>query len=68
MAYRGGKAMLTEVLAARRAEIDVRLLALQLEADTARLWAQLNFLLPSAGSSGASPSLHALSSASKDSP
>ena len=68
VAYRGGKATLTEVLAARRAEIDVRLQALQLEADTARLWAQLNFLLPSAGSSGESPSLHALSSASKDSP
>lgn len=45
-AYRGGKAALAEVLAARRNEIDVRLQALQLEADTARLWAQLNFLFP----------------------
>lgn len=45
-AYRGGKATLTEVLASRRNEIDVRLQALQLEADTARLWAQLNFLFP----------------------
>jgi outer membrane protein TolC len=45
-AYRGGKSGLTDVLAARRDEIDVRLQALQLEADTARLWAQLNFLFP----------------------
>lgn len=46
-AYRGGKFSLTDVLTARRNEIDVRLQALQLEADTARLWAQLNFLYPS---------------------
>ena len=45
-AYRGGKAGLNDVLAARRNELDVRLQALQLEADTARLWAQLNFLFP----------------------
>jgi outer membrane protein TolC len=47
-AYRGGKANLAEVLAARRNEIDMHLQALQLEADTARLWAQLNFLFPEA--------------------
>ncbi len=47
-AYRGGKASLSDMLASRRGEIDVRLQALQLEMDTARLWAQLNFLLPSA--------------------
>lgn len=52
-AYRGGKATLAEVLAARRGELDVRLSGLQLEADTARLWAQLNFLFPS--SHGAMP-------------
>ena len=46
VAYRGGKTTLTEVLAARRNEIDVRLQELQLQADTARLWAQLNFLFP----------------------
>jgi outer membrane protein TolC len=46
-AYRGGKATLADVLAARRSESDVRLQALQLEADTAKLWAQLNFLYPS---------------------
>jgi outer membrane protein TolC len=45
-AYRGGKAGLTEVLAARRNDIDVRLQALQLAGETDRLWAQLNFLLP----------------------
>jgi outer membrane protein TolC len=46
-AYRGGKALLTDVLAARRNEVDVRLQALQLEAEAARRWAQLNFLTPS---------------------
>ena len=46
-AYRGGKAALAEVLAARRNELDVRLQALQLESDTAKRWAQLNFLYPS---------------------
>jgi outer membrane protein TolC len=45
-AYRGGKASLTELLAARRNEIDVRVQALQLQSDTARIWAQLNFLFP----------------------
>ena len=45
-AYRGGKAALADVLAARRNEVDVRLQALQLEAEAARRWAQLNFLKP----------------------
>ena len=45
-AYRGAKASVTDVLLARRNEIDVRLQALQLEMDAARLWAQLNFLVP----------------------
>ena len=56
-AYRGGKATLTEVLLARRNEIDVGLQALQLEWDTARLWAQLNFLYPDDGMA-ASPATH----------
>ena len=43
-AYRGAKASLADVLAARRSEIDTRAQALQLEADAARLWARLNFL------------------------
>lgn len=45
-AFRGGKAGLTDLLLARRSEIDLRLQSLQLEQDTARLWAQLNFLIP----------------------
>jgi outer membrane protein TolC len=48
-AYRSGKAAITDVLLARRGEIDVRMQALQLEMDTARLWAQLNFLIPDGG-------------------
>src|SRR6202158_5977848 len=45
-AYRGATARNHDVLLARRGEIDVRMQSLQLEMDTARLWAQLNFLLP----------------------
>ena len=45
-AFKGGKANLTDLLLARRSEIDLRLQALQLEQDTARLWAQLSFLIP----------------------
>lgn len=56
-AYRGGKASLADVLAARSIEIDIRLKALQLQTDTARLWAQLNFLLPTA-TAAAEPAAH----------
>jgi outer membrane protein TolC len=45
-AYRGGKSGLADVLAARRNTIEVRIQALQLQAETARLWAQLYFLTP----------------------
>ena len=45
-AYRGSKASLADVLLARRNEIDLRLQALQLQSNAARLWAQLEFLLP----------------------
>ena len=44
--YRGGKGDLTPVLEARRGEIDLRMTHLQAEAELARAWAQLNFLLP----------------------
>lgn len=44
--YRGGKATLSEVLSARRNETDVRMQAVELQLDTSRLWAQLNFLFP----------------------
>ena len=49
-AYRGGKGDLAAVLAARRNEIDVRTQTVQLEMDTARVWAQLRFLIPDGGS------------------
>ena len=44
--YRGGKGDLAPVLDARRGEIDIRMNQLQAEAELARAWAQLNFLLP----------------------
>jgi outer membrane protein TolC len=49
-AYRGGKASLSDLLAARRNELDVRLQTLQLEADTARFWATLSYLFPNSTS------------------
>lgn len=45
-AYRTGKSDLAAALAARRDEVDVRMQALTIEMDTARVWAQLNFLIP----------------------
>jgi outer membrane protein TolC len=45
-AYRGASSPLTAVLDARRSEIDARMERLRLEMDTARLWAQLNYLIP----------------------
>lgn len=45
-AYRAGKSTQAEVLAARRAELEARLQSLTIEYETARLWAQLNYLLP----------------------
>ena len=44
--YRVGKSDLASALAARRDEIDTRIQALTLELETARLWAQLNYLAP----------------------
>lgn len=43
-AYRGGKSTLADVLAARRAELEVHRSARLVERDTARAWAQLTFL------------------------
>jgi len=51
-AYRGGTALLNVVLDARRGEIDTRMERLRLETEAARLWAQLNYLIP-AGHDGA---------------
>ena len=45
-AYRGNTGTLSAVLEARRGEREARMQALQLAADTARVWAQLNFLIP----------------------
>jgi outer membrane protein TolC len=53
--YRGGRATLADVLLARRGEIDVRLAALMLEAEVARAWAQLNFLVPVEHPQGSKP-------------
>jgi len=45
-AYRGGAGRLADVLEARRMEIDTGMERLRLEMDAARLWAQLNYLVP----------------------
>jgi outer membrane protein TolC len=45
-AYRGSAGPLAAVLEARRNEIDTRIDRLRIEMDTARLWAQLNYLIP----------------------
>ena len=46
-AYRSGSGALVAVLEARRMEIDVRMERLRLEMETAGLWAQLKYLIPS---------------------
>jgi outer membrane protein TolC len=46
VAYRGAKATLPDVLAARRAEIEAQMQSVEVERDVARLWAQINFVLP----------------------
>ena len=45
--YRAGSGPLTAVLDARRGELEVRMERLRIEMDRARIWAQLNYLLPS---------------------
>jgi outer membrane protein TolC len=42
-AYQGGKSSSGDLLMARRNEIEVRMQAIQLEMETARLWAQLEY-------------------------
>jgi outer membrane protein TolC len=44
--YQGGKTSIGDLLGARRNEAEVRMQAVQLEMDTARLWAKLSFLIP----------------------
>jgi outer membrane protein TolC len=48
-AYQGGRAGLADLLLARRNETEVRMQAVQLEMETARVWAQLSFLTPHGG-------------------
>jgi outer membrane protein TolC len=55
VAYRSGTGPLPAVLDARRSEVDVRMERLRLEMDRARVWAQLNYLLPSHGGAPAKP-------------
>lgn len=45
-AYRGGSGTLGAVLEARRGDIETRMERIRLELDTARLWAQLNAMIP----------------------
>jgi outer membrane protein TolC len=45
-AYRGGKATLMELLAARRAETETQMQSVETEREAARLWARINFALP----------------------
>jgi outer membrane protein TolC len=45
-AYRSAKGDLAAVLSARRDEIEARMQVLALEMETARLWAQLTYLIP----------------------
>ena len=47
-AYRGGKASLTDVLGARRTESEMQMQSVEMERETAHLWARLEFALPDA--------------------
>ncbi len=55
-AYRGGKAPLAAVLDARAAALDTRLERLRIEAETARAWIALEYLLPDPPAAGAQSS------------
>jgi outer membrane protein TolC len=44
--YQGGRTSISDLLLARRNESDVRMQAVQLEMEAARMWARLNFLIP----------------------
>jgi outer membrane protein TolC len=55
LAYRTGKGDLASALAARRDELDARMQALTVEMETARTWAQLNYLTTDHGTATAHP-------------
>ncbi len=63
-AYQGGKGNLSDLLLARRNEIEIRMQTVQLEAGIARLWGQLNFLFPD-GDGSTHASVPAQSSANR---
>lgn len=44
--YQGGRTSISDLLMARRSEAEARLQAAQLEADAAKLWARLTYLIP----------------------
>lgn len=46
VAYRGGKAALTDVLAARRAESEAQMQSIEMEREVARMWARIDFAVP----------------------
>jgi len=46
VAYRGGKASLIDVLAARRAESEAQVQSVEMEREAARIWARLDFASP----------------------
>ena len=46
IAYRGGKASLTDALASRRAETEAQMQSVEMEREVARMWARINFALP----------------------
>ncbi|HWX11036.1 MAG TPA: TolC family protein [Trinickia sp.] len=48
VAYRGGKASLSEVLAARREESEAQMRSAEMGREAARIWARLEFALPEA--------------------
>ena len=46
VAYRGGKASLTDALASRRAETEAQMQSVEMEREVARTWTRINFALP----------------------
>jgi outer membrane protein TolC len=56
VAYRGGKANLTDVLAARREESEAQMQSVEMEREAARMWARLDFTLPATSPSAAAGS------------
>lgn len=57
-AYRAGTGSLPMLLDARRSALDVHIERLRIEMERARLWAQLNYLLPEDDAADATTSVH----------